>query len=376
MNHLLLIASHTNSEIKKKALLHNISFFSELCNNIVIIQSTECKDEELESNVNNINKNIIFFYLQNDKYLCHGKWWSYLNTINYKEYDNITLTNDSYLITKSLNNYKNLIHKEIELVALLDSHEIRYHFPDFLRTYNKSGIEKILKYYIINKYNINTFYDVILYYEINSSSLFNDVKVLHKSIKTNKFSNCHFDNVELKEYLYKLNYPIIKLKKLNSNSYPINFKIPLDFNASEYKLLNFDLSHLNNLELRKHFINSGINDGRLYKKNQIITLPSFLIDYLTENQLIHIIDDDNNNCKFIKNEISIPNINEKKLQYKKPINNNKTSITNPQYLNKINKQKLKKQNIIKIKKQIINKMRLQNLKNQKLIIRKLFYFRH
>jgi hypothetical protein len=375
MNHLLLIASHTNSEIKKKALLHNIPYFSELCNNIVIIQSTECKDEELENNIKKINNNIKFFYLPNDKYLCHGKWCSYLNTINYKEYDNITLTNDSYLITKSLNNYKNLIQKDVELVALLDSHEIRYHFPDFLRTYNKSGIEKILKYYIINKYNISTFYDVILYYEINSSSLFNNVKVLHKSIKTHKLSNCHFDNVELKEYLYNLNYPIIKLKKLINNTYPINFKIPLDFNASEYKLLNFDLSHLNNLELRKHFINSGINDGRLYKKNQIITLPTFLIDYLSENQLMNIINDDNYNYKSIKNKISIPNINEKKPQNKKPIQN-KSPITNQQNINKINKLKIKKQNIIKIKKQIINKMRLQNLKNQKLIIRKLFYFRH
>lgn len=372
MNQLLLIACHTNSEIKKKSLLHNIPYFSELCNNIVIIQSTECKDEELENNINKINKNIIFFYMPNDKYLCHGKWWSYLNTINYKEYDNITLTNDSYLITKSLNDYKNLIHKNVELVVLLDSHEIKYHYPDFLRTYNKIAIEKILNYYNIYKYNIITFYDVIIYYEINSSVLFNNVKVLYNNKKTNKFTNIHFDNVELKEYLYNLNYPIIKLKKLNSNTYPVNFKIPTDFNPSEYKLLNFDLSHLNNSELRKHFIKSGINDGRLYKKNQIITLPTFLIEYLKDNHLLNIINDTNYISSPIINEIipktiTTPNIT-------KP-------IVKPQNINKIFKQKLKKQNIKKqninkIKKQIINKIRIQNFKNQKHIIRKLFYFRH
>ena len=194
------------------------------------------------------------------------------------------------------------------------------------------------------------------------------MKVLHKNIKTNKLTNCHFDNVELKEYLYKLNYPIIKLKKLNSNTYPINFKIPYDFNSSEYRLLNFDLSHLNNLELRKHFINSGINDGRLYKKNQIITLPTFLIEYLTNNHLLHFIKDTNYVCEPTKA------INEKITQnIKKTIIK---SIIKPQNINKIIKQKLKKQNINKIKKQMSNKIRIQNLKNQKHIIRKLFYFRH
>lgn len=215
MNRLLLIACHTNSLIKKKSLLHNIKYFTELCNNIVIIQSVECKNTLLENKIKNINKNITFYYVQNDQYVCHGKWSNYLNTINYEKYDNITLTNDSYLITKSLNNYKKLIHKDIELVALLDSYEIKYHYPDFLRTYNKIGIKKILNYYESNKCNVNTFKDAIICYEINSSVIFNNVKILYPNIKKHN-NNIHFNNFRLKVYLTQFNYPIIKIKKLIS----------------------------------------------------------------------------------------------------------------------------------------------------------------
>jgi len=235
MNRLLLIACHTNSLIKKKTLLHNIKYFTELCNNIVIIQSTECKGIILENKIKKLNKNIIFYYIPNDKYVCHGKWCTYLNTINYEKYDNIILTNDSYLITKSLNNYKKLIHKDVEMVSLLDSYEIKYHYPDFLRTYNKIGIKKILNYLHNNKCNINTFEDAIIHYEINSSKLFNNVKILYPNTKKHTF-NIHFENIRLKLYLYKFNYPIIKVKKLIDE-----FKIKKKMNA--IFLANYLIKH-------------------------------------------------------------------------------------------------------------------------------------
>jgi len=304
MNHLLLIACHTNSEIKKKSLLHNIKYFSELSRNIVIIQSIECKNKLLETNIKKIKKNIIFYYIPNDQYLCHGKWCSYLSTIDYTQYDNITLTNDSYLITKSLNNYKNLINKDVELVALLDSYDTTYHYPDFLRTYNKTGINKITNYYYSNKDKIKCFHNAIIYYEINSSSLFDNVKVLYHNNDNNNMTNIHSNNKELKNYLYNLNYPIIKIKKLISNYYPNNFKIPKDFKVTEYRSLNIDIANMNDLELRNHFINCGINDGRLYKKNQSSSLPDFLTNYLKFNNLLYII------SKPKKNQI----VNKKKIQ--------------------------------------------------------------
>ena len=44
--------------------------------------------------------------MQNDKYICHGKWLKYLKKNHYSNYNNIILANDSFLITKSLNEYK------------------------------------------------------------------------------------------------------------------------------------------------------------------------------------------------------------------------------------------------------------------------------
>ena len=312
MNHLLLIACHTNSEIKKKSLLHNIKYFSELSDNIVIIQSIECKNKLLETNIKKINNNIIFYYIPNDQYLCHGKWCSYLSTIDYTEYDNITLTNDSYLITKSLNNYKNLIDKDVELVALLDSYDTKYHYPDFLRTYNKTGINKIINYYDSNKCKIKCFHDAIIYYEVNTSSLFDNVKVLYHNNDSNNRTNIHSNNEELKNYLYNLNYPIIKIKKLISNYYPNNFIIPQDFKVTEYRSLNVDIAHMNDLQLRNHFINCGINDGRLYKKNQPTLLPEFLTNYLKFNNLLYIISKPNNKPKLNKKRIQI--VNKKRIQ--------------------------------------------------------------
>jgi len=281
---LLLIACHTNSVLKKDSLLHNIKYLYELCNNIVIINSLECKDIELEDKLNlklkfiDNSSKLIFEYIPNDKYVCHGKWMYYLNKIHYTVYDNIILTNDSFLITRSLNDYKELIKPSIELVALLDSYEIKYHYPDFLRTYNQNSIQKILKYYEMNKNHITCFSSVVYHYEVSSTELFDNVEILYKN-ETGEPTNIHFIDHHLEKYLYHLNYPVIKLKKMlfEHNDKP---KIPNDFDPVEYRLLHSDLSNFDNVFLTNHFINYGINEGRPYKKNQKPQLPLYLPLYL------------------------------------------------------------------------------------------------
>ena len=57
-----------------------------------------------------------------------------------------------------------------------------------------------------------------------------------------------------------------------------------------YKNLNSDLAHIdNNNDLCNHFINHGIQEGRLYKKNQIRNRKKYLQDYLNNLQLDFII---------------------------------------------------------------------------------------
>ena len=54
--------------------------------------------------------NFYFDYKQNDKFISHGKWMHFLNKFNYRVYENVILTNDSFIITRSLLDLKSLIY--------------------------------------------------------------------------------------------------------------------------------------------------------------------------------------------------------------------------------------------------------------------------
>ena len=331
---LCVIACHTNINLKFKTLLHNIKYFLEISNDIVIINSLEYQNNDIEKQIQekykgdyiifnnfltdvlcelyknlypdvvNLNNeqirthwiefgkkegrnfgehkvtNIYFYYLENNNLLCQGKWSRYLSNINYCKYKNIILTNDSFIVTKSLLEFRKLFDlKNIEMISLIDSYENTYHYTDFLRCYNLKGIQKILNYYEENKDKITDFNSVISYYEINSSHIFEDKTTLYKN-DTKYNGNIHFDNQKIKEYIYEKKYPIIKLKKIQKTVYNDDF--PIDFDPIKYLELNADLLYLNmtNEELIIHFKLCGMKEGRLYKKNQSIVLPDFISEYL------------------------------------------------------------------------------------------------
>jgi hypothetical protein len=328
-NILTIISCHTNSDIKIRSVIHNIKYFLEISSEIAIINSSEFRSIELEKQIHNKYKNIIindtltddqccdyknkyedinsmnndelrnhwihhgkkegriisnithniyFDYIPNDIYVCHGKWIYYLNKIQYSIFKNIILTNDSFVVTRSLLDFKQLINPDKELVALLESYQYSHHYPDFLRAYNVNGITKLLYYYEKNKKNIRNFYSVIINYEINSSHIFDNIDILYK-FPNKECVNIHNDHVYLREYLYKKYYPIVKIKRLTSTCY-FNNILPRDFNSEEYKKLNSDLSHFSKKDATNHFLKYGMNEGRLYKKNQVIILPKYLINYM------------------------------------------------------------------------------------------------
>jgi len=279
---ILLLACHTTNDLKKRALQHNMKYFSEVASTVVVINSLECKDEMFEDVLRKSTDlsatTLLFAYFPNDKYLCQGKWMSYLKMINTTHYTNFILANDSFLITRSLCDYKKLIDPSVELVALLDSYQIAYHYPDFLRTYNKSGLEKILHLYKSTASTITEFQSIIDNYEVKGAELFSPVKILYKN-KSQHLSNIHFDNTYLEDHLYNLQYPIIKLKKIQFTSIVFN-TLPTDFVPSVYRSLNPDLSMFSDQDVTNHYIQNGTHEGRPYKQNQAIILPTFLQSYL------------------------------------------------------------------------------------------------
>jgi len=270
---LCIVACHTSSDLKIKCLLKNIHYFEEIANDIVYINSTEFKRQNIIANM---------VYIPNDKTVCYGKYLHVLQNMDISQYDNVILTNDSYVITKSLARFKNLFNASVEMTALNCSNQISKHYPDWLRRYNKAGINKLIEFYKNNLTNYKSFQSLIQNIEVKCHVIHkNSINVLYDAIP-GYTGNIHFDNTQLKDYLYNKNYPIIKIKKLQFTTYN-NRQLPSDFNSAEYKSLHPDLSELSANDAISHFINHGMAEGRTYKKQgQPLIYPSFLTQYLNE----------------------------------------------------------------------------------------------
>ena len=280
-NILCILACHTNNNLKFKSTINNIKYLLELCNKLVIIDSEECKKYDIKNKIKNNNIEII--YIKNNGLLCQGKWLYYFNNYDYSIYNKFILTNDSFLITESLMNFKNLINKnDIELFSYLASNEIKYHYTDFLRCYNKVGIKILLKYYIKNKDIVFNYDMIVNIYEINSTYIFKNKKVLFESIN-NYYGNINFDNKYLEDLLYNNNFNIIKIRYLKDIIINNNFN-PLIYN--KYK----DLQHFNDHELLIHLETYGFNENRIFKATDKTKLPDFFEEYFEKFDLFDIID--------------------------------------------------------------------------------------
>jgi hypothetical protein len=97
------------------------------------VNSIECTRPKLYNNIKKKYPRIIIKEIPNDKYYCYSKWKYFLDNINYSKYNNIILANDSFLITRSLNDYKKLITPNVELVTLLDSNETKIPLSRFFK---------------------------------------------------------------------------------------------------------------------------------------------------------------------------------------------------------------------------------------------------
>lgn len=277
---LTIIACNTDSDIKKRALLHNFPFFAKISSTIIIINSSEYHSEELNDalrtvNIKSTSTKLLFMHIPNDRFLCHGKWIHVLQTLNkalIAQFDNFILTNDSIIITRELTELSNRIDKNTELVAMLDSYEIKYHYPDFLRCYNKIGLAKIIDFYVENKSKISTYQSVVETYEVGTTNLFPryKVKIAFKQACKRKV-NVHFCDSFTFYYLFKRQYPIIKIKKIlhhvemSGDHHPRQL-LPANFSSSLYAELYPDLRHLKDDHdaLVNHFLRHGIAERRPY----------------------------------------------------------------------------------------------------------------
>ena len=239
----------------------------DICKHYKIFGVNECRKIPNTVNVN-------FSYVKNNKLSGQIKWYNCLNEIKNK-YENFIITNDSFILINSLVpfiNYCKTSNKD--LIGLLDSYELKYHYPDFLRYYNRTGINKWLNFFESIKDKIDCQYDLIKKIEIESTFITDSKECFYK-MDENFNKNLHFVDIVNKYFINKMKYPVIKIKKINFTKYESK-DLPADFNHLEYRSLHNDLSKMDRNQLIDHFLNAGISEGRTYKKNQKKKMPDYI----------------------------------------------------------------------------------------------------
>ena len=216
----LVIACHTSDCKKIKLMKNNLKYFENVVSDIYIIDSSEFRgllEKELDEFKYIFNLN--FLYIKNSPLLCHIKWYECLKLIVDK-YDKFILTNDSFFLINPLSNFFQFTKdNEKEMIGLIDSYEQKYHYPDFLRIYNRVGIKKWMKYFEfqVNEENCCSSYnELVQKMEINSMKITNSKDCLYK-MNSNFKGNLHYNDNINEEFITKLKYPIVKLKKINHN---------------------------------------------------------------------------------------------------------------------------------------------------------------
>jgi hypothetical protein len=228
---LCIVACHTNSTIKIESLKKSRKYLEEIADDIIYINSIDFKNIPIFS----------MLYTNNTNNVCYEKYLHVLSGIDLQKYDNYILTNDSIFITRSLLEFKKIFDPSIEMSSFISSNEYILHYPDFLRRYNKIGIQKIISFYEENLKN-QAILKLIQDIELKSHTIHESINVLYPS-ENGFYHNIHFDNKMLKKYIDN-KYPILKIKKLmeyNYVSYPLFL---LDYNKQ------LDNNYILNINIR------------------------------------------------------------------------------------------------------------------------------
>ena len=300
MKTICIISAHSSDVDAIISASLNIKYFSEISDKIVIINSKEFSESDpLREDILKRYKDIDieYHYCANLNSLCHGKWCFYVDNFYKHDYDNVILTNDSFIVVDSLKNVLDLHNnKDANMTGLVSSREQKWHCQDFFRIYNKKSLKSVITFYkrsitvggliedvsILDKKRFIDSYHVCVKAEIESCQQFSNIECYYMLPLSYK-KNIHFDNDMLKEYLENKNYPVVKNKKIKFTCYDKLYdKLPEDFDAFSYLECNSDLPFNQKKQLEGHFMNHGQKEGRMYYKGQELILPKYLQPYVGE----------------------------------------------------------------------------------------------
>jgi hypothetical protein len=209
---LCIIAAHPNTQLKKEALERIVVEFKKF-GDVVIVTSTGFSD--ISKEVTNMLDVPVISVANDPVKVNYAKHAYYLNNYDVSKYDRVILTNDSYYILKDLDRFISLCESNAELVGYTASNEIQYHYTDFIRCYNKSGIKKIKNHY--NSTSPKNLLEAIKMNEVDSTNIFSSKFVLHDAY-VGFDGNIFFDDSMLYRALVYDRLEIIKIKSLTRKS--------------------------------------------------------------------------------------------------------------------------------------------------------------
>jgi len=216
---LLLVATHTNSDLKKESIKSILKYFDYECIDIFIANSTNLEMTEMKKIYE--NKNIIYHEIDNDNTYDFGKWFFLLNTVNYKSYDDIIFINDSIILNNNVNHFINLtIINNYEFYGYNDSTQCNYHYQSYLFSIKPNSIYKKIDMFFHKKKKIKTQQDVIHEFELKMLNYFKTHCCFLKigNISINKGKNIQW-NDKLFNILYKDNLlPFLKVRYILSKN--------------------------------------------------------------------------------------------------------------------------------------------------------------
>lgn len=322
-NNLGIFLNNTNSEVKYNINIINYNNLKNNFQNIIVIDINNEYSEKLNSYIKDDNQKndyiikIIKYEIDN-KYLKDifddfesNKIMNILNDLTYIDYNYITFINDNYIYCGNLKDYFDYVNNhKLEFYSYTDSTENKYHFQLYLFSINSISVPKLLD--LLNKNDNEILFKIPEIFLEKMPYL--KIGYLKYNLENNIFFNNHID---IYKYLIENKLlPIININKL----YLIkdNFKdttmytIPIDFDINVYK--SADLSHLDNEEIEKHFINHGQFEFRLYKKNNFI-YPDYIRVFLKQYDILNYFDvpDDFDLLKYRANNEDLKDLNFKRL---------------------------------------------------------------
>jgi hypothetical protein len=216
---LLLMATHTDNELRLKNILNTLKYFDTNSIDIMIANSKSLKYNDELTNYYK-SKNISYYEIENNGCYDFGKWMYLLSQIDYSLYDYVFFINDSFIIEKPITHFINLaIKTNVELYGYNDSTQENYHYQSYFFCVRSDAINKFINMYNSKKYLIKTQRDVITHFELKMIGYFSthDCYLKIGNFSLHKGQNIFFTS----DFLYKILkkngvLPFVKLKRITN----------------------------------------------------------------------------------------------------------------------------------------------------------------